>query len=710
MIKIKKTSMALALSLFLSGLHAEDNGYFVSVGYQIGQASQMVKNTGELQKLSDTYANLNNLLANYNSLNWAVTNAGSATSINSAIDNLSASANNLTNGTTQSPAYQAVLLALNSAVAMWQIIASRIGCGNDLNQSNQSNQTNQTNQTINNVPNESGSVTCNRTTSGWGGVISHNTFKKINDAFVVIHNALKDNGMLALKDSNNASQEMKKVQQAVLQAVVAIKEERGVNVAEAAQESKAQETHAKSEPAKAEQKNTATYLLSEAQTLIDTLTTGDNNKETTGCPWFEVPNNDSTKTYYGINSASGSVCDLFKDPFDRVKQMLATAKEVVQKTQNVSATQEQKIQTPSSFNPYTNNHQVAQTMLKTAQTQANILNLVNQVGNDFKAINARQRELMTRCMQGANTIAQGSNVSGCAKLQATLNSLEQESAYYGNQVNQALTIADTLLHFKERVATLKDTYGEIKNNISVASSLPNSKLALQNLVSTTTDSNKPVGLQTVYYLNQNAYSQMQTAMQELANNPFRNFGVIKSQSNSGVMNGIGIQLGYKQFFGENRNYGVKYYGFFDYNHTYIKSDFFNSASNVFTYGAGADALYNFINDKATNLFGKNNKLSVGVFGGIALAGTSWANSNRVNLETVNNIYNAKISAANFQFLFNFGLRANLAEEKKGNHAIQHGMELGIKIPTINTSYYSFMGAKLSYRRLYSIYLNYVFAY
>ncbi|MFP6217590.1 outer membrane beta-barrel protein [Helicobacter pylori] len=30
--------------------------------------------------------------------------------------------------------------------------------------------------------------------------------------------------------------------------------------------------------------------------------------------------------------------------------------------------------------------------------------------------------------------------------------------------------------------------------------------------------------------------------------------------------------------------------------------------------------------------------------------------------------------------------------------------------TINTNYYSFMGAKLEYRRMYSLFLNYVFAY
>ncbi|WP_164501356.1 outer membrane beta-barrel protein, partial [Helicobacter pylori] len=30
--------------------------------------------------------------------------------------------------------------------------------------------------------------------------------------------------------------------------------------------------------------------------------------------------------------------------------------------------------------------------------------------------------------------------------------------------------------------------------------------------------------------------------------------------------------------------------------------------------------------------------------------------------------------------------------------------------TINTNYYSFMGAELKYRRMYSLFLNYVFAY
>ncbi|WP_121083115.1 outer membrane beta-barrel protein, partial [Helicobacter pylori] len=59
-----------------------------------------------------------------------------------------------------------------------------------------------------------------------------------------------------------------------------------------------------------------------------------------------------------------------------------------------------------------------------------------------------------------------------------------------------------------------------------------------------------------------------------------------------------------------------------------------------------------------------------------------------------------------------GLRMNLARPKKtdSDHSAQHGIELGVKIPTINTDYYSFMGAELEYRRMYSLFLNYVFAY
>ncbi len=57
---MKKTKKTILLSLTLASslLHAEDNGIFLSVGYQIGEAVQMVKNTGELKNLNEKYEQL----------------------------------------------------------------------------------------------------------------------------------------------------------------------------------------------------------------------------------------------------------------------------------------------------------------------------------------------------------------------------------------------------------------------------------------------------------------------------------------------------------------------------------------------------------------------------------------------------------------------------------------------------------------------------
>ncbi len=245
-----------------------------------------------------------------------------------------------------------------------------------------------------------------------------------------------------------------------------------------------------------------------------------------------------------------------------------------------------------------------------------------------------------------------------------------------NQVSSVIN--DTISYLKgENLATIYNTLQKT----------PGSK-GFQSLVSRSSYS---------YSLNETKYSEFQTTTKEFGNNPFRSVGLINSQSNNGAMNGVGVQLGYKQFFGKNKFFGIRYYAFFDYNHAYIKSNFFNSASNVFTYGAGSDLLLNFINGGSD----KNRKVSFGIFGGIALAGTTWLNNQSANLKTTTSIYNAKINNTNFQFLFNTGLRLQ---------GIHHGVELGVKIPTINTNYYSFMGAKLAFRRLYSVYFNYVLAY
>ncbi len=299
-------------------------------------------------------------------------------------------------------------------------------------------------------------------------------------------------------------------------------------------------------------------------------------------------------------------------------------------------------------------------------------NACNIFGNTFNAINSMIDSAKKAAKQFRRTDPSQSN-------QNHQNASPIIDDNFTKNLNQVSSVIEkTISYLKgDNLATIYNTLQKT----------PGSK-GFQSLVSRSSYS---------YSLNQTQYSEFQTTTKEFGLNPFRSVGLINSQSNNGAMNGVGVQLGYKQFFGKNKFFGIRYYAFFDYNHAYIKSNFFNSASNVFTYGAGSDLLLNFINGGSD----KNRKISFGIFGGIALAGTTWLNSQSANLKITNSAYSAKINNTNFQFLFNTGLRLQ---------GIHHGVELGVKIPTINTNYYSFMGAKLAFRRLYSVYFNYILAY
>ncbi|AEN17475.1 outer membrane protein HopQ [Helicobacter pylori SNT49] len=629
--KIKK-SLLLSLTLAASLLHAEDNGVFLSVGYQIGEAVQKVKNADKVQKLSDAYENLNKLLANHDRSNQEI-NTNSATAINQAIGNLNANTQNLMDKTDNSPAYQATLLALQSTVGLWNSIAYAVICGGYTDKPNHN-----ITETFYNQPGQgSDSITCGGhvglLAAGKNNSLSIEQFATLNKAYQIIQAALKK-GLPALSNTTTVEVTIKTATNA-----------KNINVNN--NNNNAADTTVSITDTYI---NDAQNLLTQAQIIINTLQ--DN------CPMLKGKsssnsgtNNANTPSWQ--TSANQNSCSVFGTEFSAISDMINNAQNIVKETQQLKTTPLKSIAQPHDFNLNSpNSIALAQSMLKNAQSQAAVLKLANQVGSDFNRISTGVlKNYIEECNANASSESVSSNTwgKGCAGVKQTLASLESSNASFSSQtpqINQAQTLANTLI-------------------------------------------------------------------QELGNNPFRNMGMIASSTtNNGALNGLGVQVGYKQFFGEKKRWGLRYYGFFDYNHAYIKSNFFNSASDVWTYGVGSDLLFNFINDKNTNFLGKNNQISVGLFGGIALAGTSWLNSQFVNLKTISNVYSAKVNTANFQFLFNLGLRTNLARPKKkdSHHAAQHGMELGVKIPTINTNYYSFLDTKLEYRRLYSVYLNYVFAY
>ncbi|WP_233702830.1 outer membrane protein [Helicobacter felis] len=178
-----------------------------------------------------------------------------------------------------------------------------------------------------------------------------------------------------------------------------------------------------------------------------------------------------------------------------------------------------------------------------------------------------------------------------------------------------------------------------------------------------------------------------------------------------------MQIGYKQFFGDSKIVGLRYYGFFsgqggsgsyttqlyDENGNPYTAKVNQPAANLF-YGVGADFLYNFY---------ENSDQTYGAFVGVMVGGSSWlmgetkANGKCLNTSASGkcqslNEFN-KASAADLhsgggnqgsdltfsptyvQFLFNIGFRMNFSKHQ--------GFEFGVRIPTIDDPYVKFTATK-----------------
>ncbi len=624
----------------------------MSVGYQIGEAVQMVKNTGELKNLNEKYEQLNQYLNQVASLKQSIQNANNIELVNSSLNYLKSFTNNNYNSTTQSPIFNAVQAVITSVLGFWSLYAGNyftFFVGNGDKPANV--QGNPPFLTI--VSNCSGLENCamNETT--------YNEMKKLAESLQAAqtNSTTKANNLCAL--SGCAA------------------------------------TEGSNSPS-----STVSSALETAQQLMDLIA---NTK--TAMMWKNI-------VISGVSNEPGAITSTNYPTqyavFNNIKAMIPILQQAVTLSQSnhTLSTQLQAQATGSQTNP-----KFAKDIYAFAQNQKQVISYAQDIFNLFDSIPKDQyRYLEKAYLKIANAGSTPTNpYMAVVNLNKEVQTIQNNVSYYGNRVDAALSVAKDVYNLKSNQTEIVTTYNDAKNLSEEISKLPHNQVNTKDIVTLPYDKNAPAAGQYNYQINPEQQSQLNQALAAMSNNPFKKVGMISSQNNNGAMNGLGVQVGYKQFFGESKRWGLRYYGFFDYNHGYIKSSFFNSSSDVWTYGGGSDLLYNFLNDKATK---KNNKLSVGLFGGIQLAGTTWLNSQYVNLTAFNNPYSAKVNASNFQFLFNLGLRTNLATAKKkdSEHSAQHGMELGVKIPTINTNYYSFLGTQLQYRRLYSVYLNYVFAY
>ncbi|TPH50849.1 hypothetical protein FIM74_07740, partial [Helicobacter pylori] len=473
---MKKHILSLALgSLLVSALSAEDDGFYMSAGYQIGEAAQMVKNTKGIQQLSENYEKLNNFLTKYSTLNNLIQLSSSPSTINDARDNLGSSSRNLLDVKTNSPAYQAVLLALNAAVGLWQVTSYAFtGCGPGSNED-----ANGGIQTFNNVPGQNTTtITCNSYYDpGKDSTISTENYAKINQAYQIIQKALTANGAngdgvpvlsnttTKLDFTINGDKRTGAIPNEKL--VYPWSHRKAISTSWNGGTSTPTTQNINTE-------NNAQELLKQASVIITTLNSA--------CPNFQ---NGGSGYWAGI-SGNGTMCGMFANEISAIQGMIANAQEAVAQAKIVSEnTQNQNnLDTGKPFNPYTDAG-FAQSMLKNAQAQAEILNQAEQVVKNFEKIPKNfVSDSLGVCYEVQGGERRGTNPgqvtsntwgAGCAYVEQTITNLNNSIAHFGTQeqqIEQAENIADTLVNFKSRYSELGNTYNSIT---TVLSKVPNAQ-------------------------------------------------------------------------------------------------------------------------------------------------------------------------------------------------------------------------------------------
>ncbi|GAA8910063.1 Hop family outer membrane protein HopL [Helicobacter pylori] len=400
--------------------------------------------------------------------------------------------------------------------------------------------------------------------------------------------------------------------------------------------------------------------------------------------------------------------------------------------------------TQSATTATTTNESSLQKIYNDAKQIANIVSAGNNKGVEnglkqfFEALKSNNNSLSSLCGNGSNgssgaTCTGGlinllgaiptNGVSDTNNLIHLLTEFIKTAGFIQNNDNNSSSNS-LQSAFQAITSAISQGFQALQNDIS-----PNAILTLlQEITSNTTTIQsfsqtlrQLLGDKTFFMVQQklidamiNARNQVQNA-QNQANNygsqPVLSQYAAAKSTQHGMSNGLGVGLGYKYFFGKARKLGLRHYFFFDYGFSEIGLANQSVKANIFAYGVGTDFLWNLFrrtyNTKALNF---------GLFAGVQLGGATWLSSLRQQI--IDNWGNANdIHSTNFQVALNFGVRTNFAEFKRfakkfHNQGVisQKSVEFGIKVPLINQAYLSSAGADVSYRRLYTFYINYIMGF
>ncbi|GAA9174407.1 Hop family outer membrane protein HopL [Helicobacter pylori] len=434
---------------------------------------------------------------------------------------------------------------------------------------------------------------------------------------------------------------------------------------------------------------------------------------------YSSSNSGSNNGYTPCNSTNGSNGMSGSNCYEPNKQQNAT-------TATTSETNLQKV------------YNDAQKIANIIASSGNNKGVENGLKQFFEALKNNSSSLSNLCGNGSNgssgTTCTGglinllgaiptNSVSDTNNLINLLTEFIKTAGFIQNNDNNSSS-ANLISAFQAITNAISQGFQALQNDIS-----PNAILTLlQEITSNTTTIQsfsqtlrQLLGDKTFFMVQQklidamiNARNQVQNA-QNQANNygsqPILSQYVAAKSTQHGMSNGLGVGLGYKYFFGKARKLGLRHYFFFDYGFSEIGLANQSVKANIFAYGVGTDFLWNLFrrtyNTKALNF---------GLFAGVQLGGATWLSSLRQQI--IDNWGNANdIHSTNFQVALNFGVRTNFAEFKRfakkfHNQGVisQKSVEFGIKVPLINQAYLRSAGADVSYRRLYTFYINYIMGF
>ncbi|MGL2765431.1 Hop family adhesin SabA, partial [Helicobacter pylori] len=455
----KRFLLSLSLSLAVSSLHAEDNGFFVGVGYQIGEAVQMVKNTGELKNLNDKYEQLNQYLNQVASLKQSIQNANNIELVNSSLNDLKSFTNNNYNSTTQSPIFNAVQAVITSVLGFWSLYAGNyltffVGSGNQAS----SVQGNPPFPTV--TKNCSGLENCamNETT--------YNEMKKLAESLQAAQQnaTTKGNNLCALSGCAT--------------------------------------TNSTSNPSNTPN-STVSSALETAQKLMDLIAS-----TKTAMMWENI-------VISGVSNAPGAIKTTGYPTqyavFNNIKAMIPILQQAVtlsQSNHTLSASLQAQA-TGSQTNP-----KFAKDIYAFAQNQKQIISYAQDIFNLFSSIPKDQyRYLEKAYLKIPNA---GQTPTNPYRQEVNLNqeiqTIQNNVSYYGNRVDAALSVAKDVYNLKSNQTEIVTAYSSAKNLSQEISKLPYNQVNTKDIITLPYDKNAPAAGQYNYQINPEQQSNLNQAL------------------------------------------------------------------------------------------------------------------------------------------------------------------------------------------------------